>query len=54
MQLKGIRFRNVIVDIELKEDFLENPVVIINGEQTNKIVYTAGEVQRYQVVYSKN
>ena len=50
MQLKGIRFRNAILDIELKEEFLENPVVTINGEKTNKIVYTAGEVQAYQVV----
>ena len=50
MQLKGIRFRNAILDIELKEGFLENPVVTINGEKTNKIVYTAGEVQTYQVV----
>ncbi len=39
IQLKGIKFRNVTLDIELKEQEDGNVTVLVNGEEANCVAY---------------
>lgn len=49
MQIQGIRFRNVILDIELKESEDGASSIVINGEKTNGITYVSEITKRYKV-----